>query len=81
MNGETDLPAPRICYFINVAFKDERGFIPLMVVEGEPGLKVLEEMRWGPSSEAAKEEASRRNAQLGLAPVDVRDILLGTGEN
>lgn len=63
-------------------FVEGRGYIPSLVTENEPGHSPLagrgtlsEPWYWGHTMERAKEIAASENAQLGLMPEDVQEIL------
>lgn len=59
------------------------GYIPAVVIEGEHGFTPLSgnpaqlqsPWVWGPSIEQAKAQAAEYNAQLGLSPADVAEIV------
>ncbi|WP_431921347.1 hypothetical protein [Nonomuraea jabiensis] len=75
--------SPRKCFYIPpTAFVAGRGYVPSVVVEGEPGHTPLmgngtcaEPWYWGMTYEAACEEAQRQNARLGISPSDAIEIV------
>lgn len=76
-------PRPRQCFIIQVGQCDDAGYIPSLVIEGEPGhqplsgdpSKLQTPWHWGTTYEAARAECARQNAALGLSEADVIDIV------
>lgn len=74
---------PRQCYLILVDQRDDEGYIPSLVVEGEPGHAPLtgdgahsRPWHWGRTYEDAKALCDRFNAEdFGLTPVDATIIV------
>ena len=72
----------RQCYFIPVEQRDEIGFIPSLVTEGEPGHAPLSgrgrhaaAWHWGRTYDQARAFAAQENTRLGLSEADVADII------
>lgn len=70
----------RYCYWVSGSVHVEgEGWVPSVVVEGEPGHRPLvgdgSPWTWGPTLELARAVAKERNERLGLAPSDVEHIL------
>jgi hypothetical protein len=77
---------PRKCFYIPpTGFVEGHGYVPSVVVEGEPGHTPLmgngtcaAPYYWGMTFEAACEEAQRQNARLGISPSDAIEIVLSS---
>jgi hypothetical protein len=72
----------RQCYFIPVEQRDEIGFIPSLVTEGEAGHAPLSgrgrhaaAWHWGRTYDQARAFAAQENTRLGLSEADVADIV------
>lgn len=75
----------RTAYFVDETMKTPDGYIPSVVTEGEPGHVPLKgngdhssPWYWGHDIAKAKEIAAKANADLGLTPEDVLEIVLSS---
>jgi hypothetical protein len=76
----------RICYYIPPdSYVEDKGFIPALVTENEPGYAPLtgrgefaEPWYWGHTYEQAQGIAAEQNERLGLTPGDVNDIIISS---
>ncbi len=75
----------RICYVIIPDQKDEKGFIPSIVFEGEKGHNPMTgkgvgalPWHWGTTLAGAEEICRRSNEELGLTKEDVNEIILSS---
>lgn len=74
---------PRQCFWIPAEPYDERGWVPSLVTEGEPGHQPLtghgaqaQPWFWGHTYDEARKAAERENAQtFGLSPEDAAAIV------
>ena len=60
-----------VVYFLS-EFEDG-GYVPCLCREGDRGY-----WNWGPDKAAAQEEADKRNALVGIVPLEALRIQLGT---
>lgn len=72
----------RFCYYIPVDQFTERGYIPSVVTENEPGHAPLwgrddwvAPWIWGQTYKDACATAARANAELGLSETDIAEIV------
>jgi hypothetical protein len=77
----TDMTQPRRCFIVLLEQRNERGFIPSVVTEGEPGHSPMigngefsQPWYWGTEFDQALEVCAAANADLGLSPEDVDEI-------
>jgi hypothetical protein len=86
MRGGDPVSTPRSCYWINESQEPdpERGYIPSVVTEGEPGHSPLSgngahaaPWYWG-NLESARRIAFEENQRLGLTDEDVMAIVLSS---
>jgi hypothetical protein len=80
----TAAPAPRTCFYIGGRF-DERGYIPSLVTENEPGHDPLkgrgacaEAWHWGATYKEARAHCEAVNAQRGISPQDALAIVFSS---
>jgi hypothetical protein len=76
---------PRQCFYIPEGQRDEAGYIPSLVTEGEPGHAPLtgngacaQPWHWGTTYQEARAICDRENARLGLTPAEATDIVLSS---
>jgi len=76
---------PRTCFIILEGQRDEAGYIPSVVTEGEYGHDPLtgkgecaQPWHWGKTYEEAQETCVKENARLGLGVSDVIAITLSS---
>lgn len=65
----------QIAYVILETEKDDEGYIPCIVQEGEGGYWTTS-WRWGHNIDVAKAQAKKINAQMGLGDEDVAKLVL-----
>lgn len=75
----------RSAFYVDETMKTEHGYVPSLVTEGEPGHAPLvgngdhaSPWYWGQDIETARRVAAEANAQLGLTPQDVLEIVLSS---
>jgi len=76
----------RTCFYIDpTQTPDEDGYIPSLVTEGEPGHAPLTgggdfqtPWYWGKTLAEAEATAAKANAEQGLSPRDVIDIVMSS---
>lgn len=76
---------PRVCFYQDMHSHDERGFIPSVVTEGEPGHAPLVgrgtmamPWYWGKTYDEAAAQCAKENAKLGLSDEDVVEIMISS---
>jgi hypothetical protein len=81
----TAAPAPRTCFYIEYGQFDERGYIPSLVTENEPGHAPLkgrgacaDAWHWGATYEQAKAHCEAVNRKHGISPRDALDIVFSS---
>lgn len=74
--------AKRYCFWIPTAPHDQNGYVPAMIVEGQPGYNLMlgsgetaAPGYWGETREEALMIAAEANIRLGLSDQDVADII------
>ena len=79
-----DLSKP-YCFAIMESERDPQGYVPCVIVEGEPGYSALRgsgphatPWYWGTAREVADELCRKANAERGLTPEDVVRITLSS---
>lgn len=65
----------KMAYLILETEKDDRGYIPCLVQEGDRGYYTTD-WRWGHDINIAKRIAKERNEAMGLTPLDTAKIIL-----
>ena len=67
----------RMAYFVSRVERDERGWIPCIAVEGEPGFHKTD-WRWDCDFETAQKIADERNLKLGLGSRRDADVIVAS---
>src|SRR5262245_6151884 len=75
-------PTPRQCFAVFESQRNERGFIPSLVTENEPGHSPLigrgelsEPWYWGQTIEEARKVCDRANLERGITPTAAAEIV------
>jgi hypothetical protein len=79
---KTKLETGKFCYDIVESSKDENGYIPVVVVENEPGYSPMlgngpfaTPWYWGHDFNAALKIAADVNEKMGITPERAKDII------
>jgi len=82
MSTDNPTPTPRWCYAVFETQRAERGYIPSVVTEGEPGHQPLigrddlsEPWYWGQTFEDARSVCEKANAERGISVEDAEHIV------